>query len=287
MLADSLKNIFAVSDLRWRVFFTLGLLAVYRVGGHIPTPGVNSEALALMADQAKNTMFGLYDMFSGEEPVADDDLRARHHAVYQRVDHPAAPDRRLAVPRAPVEGRGARPPEDHAVHALRHDRAEHRPGARHRALSRAPDQHRRRAAAGLQPGLGLPPDDRPDPDDGHGVHHVARRADHRARHRQRHVAHHLRGDRRQLAARGAVDPGSDAPGPDGHHPGADPRRPDGARRGGHHLRRARAPARDGAVREAGRRAADVRRIEHAHPAEGEHAAASSRSSSPRRSSPSR
>ncbi len=66
MLADSLKNIFAVSDLRKRVLFTLGLLAVYRVGGHIPTPGVNSEALALMADQAKNTMFGLYDMFSGK-----------------------------------------------------------------------------------------------------------------------------------------------------------------------------------------------------------------------------
>src|SRR6266849_432780 len=66
MLADSLKNIFAVSDLRRRVLFTLGLLAVYRVGGHIPTPGVNSDALALMADQAKNTMFGLYDMFSGK-----------------------------------------------------------------------------------------------------------------------------------------------------------------------------------------------------------------------------
>src|SRR5689334_14679364 len=66
MLADSLKNIFAVSDLRKRVLFTLGLLIVYRIGGHIPTPGVNSQALALMADQAKNTMFGLYDMFSGK-----------------------------------------------------------------------------------------------------------------------------------------------------------------------------------------------------------------------------
>src|SRR5215218_6446746 len=65
MLADSLKNIFAVSDLRKRVLFTLGLLAVYRVGSHIPTPGINSDALALLADQAKNTMFGLYDMFSG------------------------------------------------------------------------------------------------------------------------------------------------------------------------------------------------------------------------------
>jgi preprotein translocase subunit SecY len=66
MLAESLKNVFAVSDLRKRVIFTLALLAVYRVGGHIPTPGVNSEALRLLAEQAKNTMFGLYDMFSGQ-----------------------------------------------------------------------------------------------------------------------------------------------------------------------------------------------------------------------------
>src|SRR5262245_23825145 len=66
MLADSLKNIFTVSDLRKRVLFTLGLLVVYRVGGRIPTPGVNSEALRLLADQQKNTMFGLYDMFSGQ-----------------------------------------------------------------------------------------------------------------------------------------------------------------------------------------------------------------------------
>jgi preprotein translocase subunit SecY len=66
MLQDSVKNIFAVPELRNRVLFTLGLLAVYRVGSHIPTPGVNSEALAVMADQARNTMFGLYDMFSGQ-----------------------------------------------------------------------------------------------------------------------------------------------------------------------------------------------------------------------------
>ena len=66
MLQDSLKNIFAVPELRKRVLFTLGLLAAYRVGGHIPTPGINGEALALLAEQAKNTMFGLYDMFSGQ-----------------------------------------------------------------------------------------------------------------------------------------------------------------------------------------------------------------------------
>ena len=62
---DSLKNIFTVSDLRNRVLFTLGLLAVYRVGHNITVPGVNLVALAEMARQLQGTMFGLYDMFSG------------------------------------------------------------------------------------------------------------------------------------------------------------------------------------------------------------------------------
>ncbi len=62
---ESLKNIFAVTDLRNRVLFTLGLLGVYRIGHHIPTPGVNTAALSELARQAANTMFGLYDMFSG------------------------------------------------------------------------------------------------------------------------------------------------------------------------------------------------------------------------------
>ncbi|HUQ86486.1 MAG TPA: preprotein translocase subunit SecY [Vicinamibacterales bacterium] len=64
-MLDTLKNLFAVADLRNRVLFTLGMLAVYRVGNHIPTPGVNSEALRILADQAQNTLFGMYDMFTG------------------------------------------------------------------------------------------------------------------------------------------------------------------------------------------------------------------------------
>src|SRR5450756_2366013 len=64
-MVESLRNIFAVPDLRRRVFFTLALLGVYRIGHHIPTPGVNTAALALLAEQAKNNLFGLYDMFSG------------------------------------------------------------------------------------------------------------------------------------------------------------------------------------------------------------------------------
>jgi preprotein translocase subunit SecY len=64
-MENSLKNIFAITDLRNRVLFTLALLGVYRIGNHIPTPGVNTAALAELAQQMQNQMFGLYDMFSG------------------------------------------------------------------------------------------------------------------------------------------------------------------------------------------------------------------------------
>ena len=62
---NPLKNLWQVTDLRNRVLFTLAMLGVYRIGNHIPTPGVNETALQLLADAQKNTMFCLYDMFSG------------------------------------------------------------------------------------------------------------------------------------------------------------------------------------------------------------------------------
>src|SRR5438477_19965 len=64
-MENSLKNLFAVSDLRNRVLFTLAMLGVYRIGHHIPTPGINTAALQELARQMQNQMFGLYDMFSG------------------------------------------------------------------------------------------------------------------------------------------------------------------------------------------------------------------------------
>jgi preprotein translocase subunit SecY len=64
-MENSLKNIFAISDLRNRVLFTLGMLGVYRIGHHITVPGVNIAALSELAAATQNQMFGLYDMFSG------------------------------------------------------------------------------------------------------------------------------------------------------------------------------------------------------------------------------
>jgi preprotein translocase subunit SecY len=62
---EALRNLFAIADLRNRVLFTLGMLAVYRVGSFIPTPGLNRAALAELSRQMRNSMFGLYDMFTG------------------------------------------------------------------------------------------------------------------------------------------------------------------------------------------------------------------------------
>ena len=64
-MIDSIKSIFSIPDLRKRVLFTLAILGVYRIGSAIPTPGVNTGSLQLLVEQAGNTMFGLYNMFSG------------------------------------------------------------------------------------------------------------------------------------------------------------------------------------------------------------------------------
>ncbi len=65
-MENSLKNIFAVSDLRNRVLFTLGMLGVYRVGHRLTVPGVNIAAIEELARSMQNSMFGMYDMFSGQ-----------------------------------------------------------------------------------------------------------------------------------------------------------------------------------------------------------------------------
>jgi preprotein translocase subunit SecY len=62
---DALQNVFSVPDLRKRVIYMLGLLAVYRVGAFIPTPGVNWSELQNFFAQNQGTVLGLVNMFSG------------------------------------------------------------------------------------------------------------------------------------------------------------------------------------------------------------------------------
>jgi len=62
---EALQNIFNVPDLRKRIAFMLALLAVYRIGAHIPTPGIDSEALSNFFANNQGTVFGFLDLFSG------------------------------------------------------------------------------------------------------------------------------------------------------------------------------------------------------------------------------
>ena len=61
----SFQNIFKIQELKNRVLFTLALLAVYRVGAHIPTPGINGEALSRFLTEKGGALMGFFDMFSG------------------------------------------------------------------------------------------------------------------------------------------------------------------------------------------------------------------------------
>src|SRR5512147_2714382 len=64
-MLQALRNIWDIPDLRKRVLFTLGLLAVYRLGNHVPTPGITAQALIDFFEQNRGNWFGLVDMFSG------------------------------------------------------------------------------------------------------------------------------------------------------------------------------------------------------------------------------
>src|SRR5579863_9154412 len=64
-MIEKLLNIFRIPDLRRRILFTLGLLAVYRLGGHIPTPGVNADKLAQFFESNRGSFLGFVDLFSG------------------------------------------------------------------------------------------------------------------------------------------------------------------------------------------------------------------------------
>ena len=62
---SGLQSAANIPELRRRVLFTLIMLAVYRIGVQIPTPGINGEALSAFFSQNASTLFGMFNMFSG------------------------------------------------------------------------------------------------------------------------------------------------------------------------------------------------------------------------------
>jgi len=64
-MIDTFRNIFSIPDLRKRIFFTLALLAVYRLGSYVPTPGVDPVALSEFFKSMQSGVLGFLDLFSG------------------------------------------------------------------------------------------------------------------------------------------------------------------------------------------------------------------------------
>jgi preprotein translocase subunit SecY len=65
MIGSGFQNIFKIPELKRRILFTAALLIVYRIGVHVPVPGIDAAALASFFARAKGTLLGLFDMFSG------------------------------------------------------------------------------------------------------------------------------------------------------------------------------------------------------------------------------
>ncbi|NLP01276.1 MAG: preprotein translocase subunit SecY [Fibrobacter sp.] len=64
-MLETFKNIFRIPELKKRILFTLFIIFIYRVGGHVPTPGIDPRVLSDFLAQSQNSLFGLYDMFVG------------------------------------------------------------------------------------------------------------------------------------------------------------------------------------------------------------------------------
>lgn len=64
-MLGTFQSVFKIEELRKRIFFTLGLLVVYRIGGHIPTPGIDASVLQTFFAGSSGTLLGMFDMFAG------------------------------------------------------------------------------------------------------------------------------------------------------------------------------------------------------------------------------
>ena len=251
---EAIANVFAIPDLRKRVLFTLGLLAVYRLGGHIPTPGIDANQLeGVLPRRIRARIFGFFDLFSGGN--------IRRLTIFALGIMPYITSSiilqllTVVVPtleKLQKEGELGRRKITQWTRYLTVILALD-PVLRHRQ----PACRAMRRQFRHQSRLRLHPDDHADADHRHGLHHVAGRADHRARHRQRHVADHLHRHRGRICRTPSAKSISNVfmtgewnAAAAGHHPGHD-----GRGGGVHRAGRARRAPHPGAVRQARGRAA--------------------------------
>ena len=180
---EKLANIFRIPDLRKRILFTLGLLAVYRLGGHIPTPGMNADKLQQFFEQNRGSFLGFVDLFSGGQ------LRRLTIFALGIMPYITASIilQLLTVVYEPLaklqkEGELGRKKITQWTRYLTVILSAVQ------SFGIAISLQRGGGDFVINPGSAFHPDDHADPDHGQRLHHVAGRADYRARRRQWHVA---------------------------------------------------------------------------------------------------
>ena len=201
LVLSAFASAFRTPDLRKKLLFTLGIIALFRLGSVVPTPGVDYTAIQTLHRRRPGQL-----ALRPDQPVqrrgaaAAVGLRARDHAVHHGEHHHPAAHRGDPAPGV-AASRRARPARPSSRSTPATSRSASRSCSRP-ASSRSPAVPGR-LFQGCKETLAPEPVDRHDPDDDHHDdrrhrrHHVARRADHRPRHRQRHVAADLHLDHRR------------------------------------------------------------------------------------------
>lgn len=202
------------TDLKKRIWFTLGALLVYRLGTYIPLPGINPEALAQAFGSVQSGLLGLFNMFAGGAVgrmaiFALGIMPYISASIIVQLLTSVVP----SLEQLKKEGEQGRKTINQYTRYLTVVLSLFQ-GLRHRRRSRVGHQRRQRS------GQLLPLRDGGDAARRNDVPDVAGRADHRARHRQRHLADHLRRHRRRIADGGRRHTGTRPPGRpvDGPHP---------------------------------------------------------------------
>ena len=118
MNLSAFASAFRTPDLRNKLLFTMGILALYRLGAVTPTPGIDyGAAQSCIASVEGNSLYGLINLFSRRRTAPTVDLRPRDHALHHREHHPAADDRGDPQARGPQEGGPVRAGTYHPVRA--------------------------------------------------------------------------------------------------------------------------------------------------------------------------
>jgi len=109
-LLDGLKKYSKIPELQKRILYTFLLLIVYRIGAHVPTPGIDTVALAAFFAQAKGSLLGLFDMFAGGALSNLSVFALGISALYQCIHYSPVADRCFSIPgkNCPKKGRTGR-----------------------------------------------------------------------------------------------------------------------------------------------------------------------------------